>query len=449
MSAEPLATGLPAPGSERPSLPVWLAFSILVLAVPTAVLTAYRPVTALVAFGLLALVFAATIRVQTALLFLIASAPLEGAFAFSIGPGLTITKLAGALCFTSFALYAIGSRRSLVLDRSHAIVFGLLGLALLSSLQADEFGPAISTTLRYASFVALFVVVSQFIGDQTLQRKIAWTLSLSSSAAAALGLWRVASGDSFQATLGNTDANDFAFMLAVTLPFTFWLLRERRVYRPAVIAMIGLLSVAVMLTFSRGALVGLAAGALAHIVLERRQILIMLFGALIAIVFALVFVHERPKQFETGFELKQNVAATNVETRLDAWRGAVNLMTEHPLLGVGPGNFQFHFYEATGRPLGTPRPQVAHNAYLDIGAELGAIAMVMFLLYLVQAFARLGVARRRNYGPPGFAATVRTALVIAVVAAFFLSEQYFAPFWLLGGLATALWLESREPANAS
>ena len=40
----------------------------------------------------------------------------------------------------------------------------------------------------------------------------------------------------------------------------------------------------------------------------------------------------------------------------------------------------------------------------------------------------------------------RTALVVACVSAVFLSEQYYAPFWLLGALATALWREGeREP----
>jgi len=144
--------------------------------------------------------------------------------------------------------------------------------------------------------------------------------------------------------------------------------------------------------------------------------------------------------------LKEKIATTNVETRLDAWKGAINLTTEHPLLGVGPGNFQFHYYEATGRPLGTPLLTVVHNAYLDVAAELGAIGMVLFLLYLIQALARLGVARRRAYGPPGYAITVRTALVVAVVSGMFLSEQYFAPFWLFGGLATALWAEGLRSA---
>jgi hypothetical protein len=36
---------------------------------------------------------------------------------------------------------------------------------------------------------------------------------------------------------------------------------------------------------------------------------------------------------------------------------------------------------------------------------------------------------------------VAIALVVGAVATLTLSEQYFAPFWLLGGLATALWRE--------
>ena len=116
------------------------------------------------------------------------------------------------------------------------------------------------------------------------------------------------------------------------------------------------------------------------------------------------------------------------------------------MLGVGPGNFRFHYLEETGRPPGTGNIGVVHNAYLDVAAELGMAAMVVFLLYLGTVFLRAGIARRRGNGPPGYASAVRTALVVACVSAVFLSEQYYAPFWLLGALATALWREGeRDP----
>jgi hypothetical protein len=70
------------------------------------------------------------------------------------------------------------------------------------------------------------------------------------------------------------------------------------------------------------------------------------------------------------------------------------------------------------------------------------------VLYLGAAFVRASVARRRGDGPPGLATAVRTALVVACVSALFLSAQYYAPFWLLGALATAMWREGEPTPEA-
>jgi len=79
-------------------------------------------------------------------------------------------------------------------------------------------------------------------------------------------------------------------------------------------------------------------------------------------------------------------------------------------------------------------------------AELGVGGFLLFLAYLAIAFQRLTVARREELGPPGLASAARTSLIVAAVAALTLSEQYFAPFWLLGALGTALWGERARAA---
>ena len=58
-------------------------------------------------------------------------------------------------------------------------------------------------------------------------------------------------------------------------------------------------------------------------------------------------------------------------------------------------------------------------------------------------FLRSNDAARNGLGAPGLGHAVQTSLVIAAVAALFLSEQFFAPFWLLGGLATVVWAGGR------
>jgi O-antigen ligase len=421
------------------------------IAVPLAIGAATRP--GLVLGGLVALVVIGVClaRVDIALLLLIAAAPLEALFPGGTSGGLSVTKVVGALCFLSFALSAVATGRRLWFGVPHGLVFGLLGIALLSTLAAQSTSDALATTTRYASFVALFFVVSQFVGDHVLQTRIAWVLSAASTVAGAVASWNFLSGRTLSARLPYGDPNDVAFLLATTLPLTFWLLREPGRRRALAVLMLGVISVSTLLTLSRGALVGLGAAVLWLALTERRFLKPLLAGALLAAVILGLVVHVKQNRIETGLRAKEKVAGANVSSRLEAFGAAARLSVEHPIVGVGPGNFQYHFLEATDSPPGAERLVVVHDAYLDIAAELGPTAMVLFLAYLGVVFFQLSGARRLGLGPPGYAAALRISLVVGSFSALTLSEQYFAPFWLIGGLAAALWQErnlTELPATA-
>ena len=399
------------------------------------------PVEMLLALTALAFAVVLLFRIELALLVLIAAGSLEEAFVLSSNPQLTMTKVAGAICFASFARYALTSRRPLLFDRSHAVVIGILLIALASTVQAFDTSIAVTTTTRYASFVALYVIVSQFVGAHRLQRQIAWVLTITAAVAAIIALRSYFIGDTVVATLPEANPSDFAFILATTLPLSFWLLEDAPRWRVPLFAAIGLIASASVLSLSRGTMVGLAAGLAWMVLVDRRHVRLVLVGGVLALAVALLVIRSDPSRFETALLYKQKVADYNVTTRYDAWNAAAELAVENPLLGVGPGNFRFYYNEQTGRPVGTHNLYVAHNAYLDVAAELGLLAMILFLLYLGMMMSRLTVAARRGYGLPGYALALRVSLLVAIVSAIFVSEQYYAPFWLLGGLATAVWAE--------
>jgi O-antigen ligase len=385
-------------------------------------------------------------HVDWAILLVVASAPLEGAF--SSGPaGISVTKLAGGICIAAFLYALVTKRRTLVFERGQALVLGLLGLALLSTAWAEQASAAITTTTRYASFAMIYVIITQFGADRVLQRRIAWTLSITCSIAAALGLNDYLNGSSPLATLKYAQQNDFAFILATSLPFMFFLLSRTRVLRPLLLAAIGLNSAAILLSLSRGAFVGLAAGFVLFVLTDRRRLQVTVTAGVAAAVGVLFVIHSNPQRFQQSLVLKQQVAQENVSTRFGAWSAASRLATDHPLLGVGPGNFQFHYNQLTGQPVGTFTLTVAHNALLDVGAELGLLAMCLLALYLILAFVRLTTAIERGYGDPEFVRALRISLTIAIVSAMFLSEQYFLPFWLIGALAAAIWVEGQQRAT--
>ena len=386
------------------------------------------------------------LRTDLALLLVVAVAPLEGAL--SSGPGgISITKLTGGLCFASFALSLARGRRLLVFERGQALVLGILGLAMVSTLHARDTSAALTTTTRYASFAAVYLIFTQLGHDRVLQRRIVWTLAVASSVAAGFGLHEYLSGKQTLATLAHANQNDFAFMLATSLPLMFVLLSGPKLLRPLVLGAIGLVSAAILLSLSRGALVGIGAGFLLFLVTDRRRWQLTLATGVLATVGTLLVIHSNPQRFQEALLLKQQVAHQNVSTRFGAWGAAGRLVADHPLLGVGPGNFQFYYNKLTGQPVGTFTLTVAHNALLDIGAELGLLAMCLLALYLVLAFVRLTACLEHGYGDSSFVQALRISLLIAIVSAMFLSEQYFLPFWLLGGLASAIWIDSRRAAE--
>jgi putative inorganic carbon (HCO3(-)) transporter len=407
-----------------------------------------RPTLALVLVLGGAAVLLFLLRTDLALLLVVAAAPLEGAF--SSGPaGISVTKLTGGLCFASFAFSLARGRRRFVFERGQAIVLGILALALLSSLQAHETSAALTTTSRYASFALVYVIFTQLGQNRVLQRRIAWTLAIASTVAAGLGLREYLSGKQELATLPHVNQNDFAFLLATSLPLMFFLLTGPKLLRPLVLAAIGLVSAATLLSLSRGALVGIGAGFLLFVITDRRRVRVTLAAGVLATIGTIAVIQSNPQRFHQALLLKSQVAQQNVSTRFGAWGAASRLAADHPLLGVGPGNFQFYYNRLTGQPVGTFTLTVAHNALLDVGAELGLAAMFLLAVYLVLAFVRLTTCLERGYGDPGFVRALRISLAIAIVSSMFLSEQYFLPFWLLGGLASAIWIDGQRQAARS
>jgi putative inorganic carbon (HCO3(-)) transporter len=434
-----VSSGNQLPGTGRSRLEIVVGAAAVAAAAGVGVAASHWPGSLLPIALIAAAVAFVFLRTEIALLVLVASGALEFAISYGAQSTLTPTKLAGILCFLSFAFNTIVNRRKLVGDWALGFVLAILGVAMISTLTARDSSAAIATTTRYASFVALFFVISQYVREERLFGRVVWVLSIAASITGAVSVWSFLSGQTLLARTTYGDPNDIAFVLATTLPLTFWLLRERGLRRMLVMAMIAMIGLTILLTFSRGAMVGLGVALLWKVVAEGRQRGAIVAGVVAAIAAVGIVLAIDSGRVETGLKAKQKVAQENVATRLDAWDKAATFAAYHPLLGVGPGNFRVEYARVVDAPAGTKTIAVVHNAYLDIAAELGVIALILFVGYLIVVFGYATAAARAGLGPPGLADAVRTSLIVAILAALTLSEQYYAPFWLLGGLACAMW----------
>lgn len=135
---------------------------------------------------------------------------------------------------------------------------------------------------------------------------------------------------------------------------------------------------AVLFSFSRGAYLGVLAGAIFFTVIcvgrsgYLEKILIALsIATLVLFLFYSGAVSER---LTSAFNLKEG---SNIE-RMKNWEEAVEIIKDYPLMGVGLGN-----YAAEIEPTIGERSSIyAHNLFFDIAAETGILNGLIFLLLI-------------------------------------------------------------------
>lgn len=151
----------------------------------------------------------------------------------------------------------------------------------------------------------------------------------------------------------------------------------------------------IMVTFSRGAYLGFAAGILAAFFYRSKIMFLAVLAVGAVIVANPIFLPAgiRYRMSQTAVErgpsssllaegaLEEGLEAS-ASTRIKIWKGALKMIEEHPLWGVGYGAFPAFIPSYTEGAIGH---MDAHNSYLLIAAEMGLPTLAVFLLVLLMA----------------------------------------------------------------
>jgi len=121
------------------------------------------------------------------------------------------------------------------------------------------------------------------------------------------------------------------------------------------------------------------------------------------------------------------------DSRTVVWQAGLRMMAANPIAGVGLGNFKalVRGYEQKDEKV----DNIAHNAYVEIGAEMGLPALFAFLGILFFSYRTLGRVRVRAFRTKQAfvwqtALGLQAGLLGAAVAIFFVSGQYQKLLWL-------------------
>ena len=426
----------------------WLALPLTLLAAALGAAAVVSPLAALVAA-------AALLYIALAFHDLAAGVALFATVTFLEAlPGVAATEL-GAIKAAGLVLVLSALRRSgtpVLLKERPALAFGAMFLAawaLSSSLWARDPDTATGSGVRLLLDVALLFIVFAAVRSARDARWLVWGYIGGAAASAVVGFFSATyAADTGRLAGGLGDPNFLAAMLVPALVLSVFALSwtKQAALRWLLAGCILLFAVALFLTQSRGGLVALAVALLAALVYggsARRHFAVL--ATLVAMVGIAYYA-----AFASSTELERLLHPGGGTGRSDLWSVAARVIGDHPVVGVGAGNFPLVAPEYAAETINLPavhllvdRPQVVHNTYLGVFADLGVVGLITFVLVVgtVLALARRSArlfARMHDTDLELVSRAVFVSLVGMLAAFVFLSGELEKQLWLLLGLAVAL-----------
>ncbi len=231
-----------------------------------------------------------------------------------------------------------------------------------------------------------------------------------------------------------SEANNLGAYLAAILPIIGVQFLRSGWFGKLICAVSGAFAVeGVVLTRSRGDMVGLTFGAITALIMSPRKYRLKVFAGLIvagACAFSLTDQQFRDRIFTITDSVEQRDASA--QSRIELWQGGMKMLKAHPQ-GVGPGNFD----QEIGKYVPKYADRDAHSTYVACATELGFVGITLFAALLINTVLSLRRAVKRSRDLPfpqqdqiayaGFGLTV--AMVTLCGSAITMTLLYMEGFW--------------------
>ncbi len=378
------------------------------------------------------------------------------------------------LLIIPLASYMVFRREKIVLDKTFVWMFLYLAVQCVSALFAYNINYATDAVLQYlVEGILLYFLMVNVIRSETDLRLATWALVIAAAIMAGIVVYqevthtfdnnygglaqRLASfeiGDTqnWRDRAGGSvgEPNFFAQVLLAVVPLTLFPFWSERSWlkRILAVALTVVLIGGIVVTFSRGASIGLMIMLLVMAYLWRVkpiQIVLGIVGVILVISMVAPEYFLRVASIADVQGLVDDTGARDrsIRGRANENIAAIQMFLDHMLLGVGPGNYRALYLEYT-QDIGLYvrfRERPAHNLYLSTAAELGIIGLATFLALVgvqIQSLLKFRKEYRDKREEIMYMATaLAIGLIAYLVAGLFLHLAYQRYFWILIALASA------------
>lgn len=372
------------------------------------------------------------------------------ALAESPGPPLQSLALLAAATMWVFSV-----RKSFAAPQ-YALVASLLLVAMFSQVVNGWLGGALVVFTAFAPTVLACVLFANAADTRARLEAVMAVLTLCAGVLAVHGIGQASTGIGWtgvELSQGTriqyvgifNDPNDLGLLFVMCLPMAFYLsgrggwMGLRRLFW---LAVAGLLLYGCYLTNSRGTILAVLTMLGAYLWRTRGLLVAAPLGVL-----TLVGLMAMPSRMQ-----ELDVEEASAQGRVDSWYEGMQMFKEHPLFGVGAGNYtDYH-------------PLTAHNSFVLALAELGIVGFALWLAIVGYSFRMTLAPLRRGDDiiddvpvevPDDVALmqwrrdrSLSLSLLLSLcgffTAAFFLSRSYVIILYLLVALVVANYTRLRR-----
>lgn len=350
-----------------------------------------------------------------------------------------VTRLVLAFCFCVVVSILFAIDRAVALDFGLRLVSLLLLFFLTVLLVQDTRRLRMTLICLVLSMVVAAIVL---LAETGLGTTLVATTKHATTAMTAEGFHRSSGASQYDPTTA-------AIMLSSGVVLALTLAIETRRNRGLFLAAAIIGSLALILSFSRSAALVYALTLMLLAARHRKSRLVLpalLIGAFLTAAF-LPFV---PDSYFERFAslLSGGDGDWTIDRRWTYQVIGIDILTERPLFGVGPGNYRDVFTDPSYRflPGRTLLGRVLHNMYLSVATEYGLLGFGVFLALILAAFFAVFSVMRRPAAEElgGLAAAVFFSMLAFFVASVFNPNEYNKYTWIFLALACATTIINRR-----
>ncbi|WP_446897559.1 O-antigen ligase family protein [Clostridium sp. LBM24168] len=330
-------------------------------------------------------------------------------------------------------------------------IFALTLIMFISISYAADKKVALSETVRFLTYVVLFFIIKYELNSRRIVDMVLKLYLFAVSVVGIVGVFESMAGigfiqrsehgirDRILSTMENSN-NLGAIMIIAIFPMIMLALNERNRKRKIIFSFLALLFLAnIVLSFSRNAWIGFVIGCLVLALTYSWKIIL----ALIGLGGISIFVPAISNRLAEFTDASQNLS------RIKLWDIAIFMIKDHPLIGVGNGNYRILYdkYKLLLKekieyyPSSNFHP---HNIILKIQSELGIFGTVAFIgmmIFIVLRIVKFNKNIKDKFYTPffrGFLVSLIAFISMNFIDNFFSAPKVISFFWILIACSEAI-----------